>query len=129
MGCGCSGSIASTKRELSLDSDGILELGEDDIGGKVKNSGIEERAVLEDSLNFNLVSEGIDLELVKEGSLGAVNLLSLGDDLLVGNNFNLGLDNLGLDVKVLEESGLLWIKTSGTGGDGLFDAIILKCLK
>jgi len=39
-------------------------------------------------------------------------LHALGDDLLVRDDFNLGLDNLGLDVQLLEEAGLLGVETS-----------------
>jgi hypothetical protein len=66
----------------------------------------------------HLVLEGTDLEFVKKGSLTSRDLLVLGDDLNVGDNLDLRLDNLGLDVKGLEEGSLLGVKTGGSSGDG-----------
>jgi len=57
----------------------------------------------------HFVAEWSDLQLIQKGSVGSFNLLTLGNDLSVSNNFNLGLDNLGLDVQLLEKAGLLWI--------------------
>ncbi len=47
----------------------------------------------------------------------ALDLLSLEDDLLVVNDFNLRLQDLSLDVQVLEESRLLRVETSGASFD------------
>jgi len=47
----------------------------------------------------HLVAEGSDLELLEQGDLRAFDLEALGDDLLVSNDFNLSLNDLGLDVQ------------------------------
>jgi hypothetical protein len=49
--------------------------------------------------------------------LGGTNLFSGSDNLLLSDDINLSLDNLGLDLKITEESGLLWIKTGGSCWD------------
>ena len=69
--------------------------------------------IIVDLLHVHLVAEGTDLQLIKKSSLGGFNLGTSSDNLLVGNDFNLGLHDLGLDVQLLEEAGLLGIKTSG----------------
>jgi NADH:ubiquinone oxidoreductase subunit F (NADH-binding) len=65
----------------------------------------------------HLIAEGANLQLVQESSLGGFDLGACSDYLLVSDDFNLGLENLRLDVQLLEEAGLLGVKTSGTGAD------------
>ena len=74
-------------------------------------------AVVVDLLHVHLVAEGADLQLIQESSLSSLNLETSSDNLLVGNDFNLGLHDLGLDVQLLEEAGLLGIETSGASAD------------
>jgi len=62
------------------------------------------------------------------------------DDFLVSNDFNLGLDDLGLDAQLLEETGLFGIKSGSTssnphfiGSDGTdlggsFSSLVIKYL-
>jgi len=66
----------------------------------------------------HLVLEGTDLEFVEEGSLTSRDLLILTNNLDFVDNLDLGFDNLGLDVKGLEERGLLGVKTGRSSGDG-----------
>ena len=63
---------------------------------------------------MHLVGEWIDLELVEESSLGTGDSLAGNNDLLLSDDINLGLHNLGLNLQGLEETCLLWIKTSGS---------------
>jgi hypothetical protein len=65
----------------------------------------------------HLVSEGTDLQLVEKGSLGGFDLETSSDNLFISNDFNLGLHDLGLDVQLLEEAGLLGVETSGASAD------------
>jgi hypothetical protein len=65
----------------------------------------------------HLVAEGADLQLVQESSLGGFDLEASSDNLLVGDDFNLGLHDLGLDVQLLEEAGLLGVETSGASAN------------
>jgi NADH:ubiquinone oxidoreductase subunit F (NADH-binding) len=65
----------------------------------------------------HLIAEGANLQLVQESSLGGFDLGACSDYLLVSDDFNLGLENLRLDVQLLEEAGLLGVKTSGTSTD------------
>jgi len=101
-----------------LQVDGFLEFSKDVSSRDVEDGGIEDGAVLEDFLDVHLILEGIDLELIEEGGLGSTNLITNPDNLLFGNDFNLGLNNLGLDLESLEERCLLGIKTGGTSRDG-----------
>lgn len=136
-----SGWAANTKRKTGLSGDTASELGEDGSIIKIEDSWVEHAAVLENFLDLHLVLEWIDLELIKELSLSSSNLVTLGDDLLGLNDFNLSLDNLGLDLQVLEERCLLWVKSSWTGwnrhikwgnhtilGWGWSDLLIKNCL-
>ena len=66
---------------------------------------------------MHLVAEGANLQLVEKSSLGGFNLGTSSDNLLVGNDFNLGLHDLGLDVQLLEEAGLLGVETSGASAN------------
>jgi len=66
----------------------------------------------------HLVLEGSNLEFFEEGSLTSSDLIISRDDLDGVNNFDLTFDNLGLDVKGLEERGLFWVHTSWAGWNG-----------
>jgi len=70
---------------------------------------------------MHLVAEGTNLELIEESSMSSLNLLTSSDDLLVSHDFNLGLHDLGLDVQLLEETGLLGVETGGTSADPHFN--------
>jgi len=118
VGCGSGSGESSSERKGSLDLDGRLELGEDDTRFEFEDLGVVDLSILEDLGDCHLVLEGVDLELVEKGGLGSVDLITLGDDLLVGGNLDLGLNDLGLDVQVLEERGLLGVESGGTSGDG-----------
>lgn len=110
------GSIGDTqsKTELGLDINGLLELSKDRLRSDVEDGGIEDGSVLEDLLDVHLILEGIDLKLIEESGLGSTDLITSPNDLLLSDDFNLGLDNLGLDLEGLEEGGLLGIKTGGS---------------
>jgi len=100
-----------------LIADGFSELGKDIISGDVEDGSIEDRSVLEDLPDVHLILEGIDLKLIEEGGLSSTNLVANPDNLFLSNDFNLSLNNLGLDLESLEERCLLGIKTSGTCGN------------
>jgi hypothetical protein len=67
---------------------------------------------------MHLVFERSNLELVEESSLTGGDLVINVDNLDWVNDFDLTFNNLGLNIQGLEERGLLWVHTSGTGGDG-----------
>jgi hypothetical protein len=94
-----------------LELNGSGELGEDSLGGQVKNGSIEDVSILQDSGNLHFILERINLQFIKKSSLGLIDLSILEDNLLFGNDINLTFDNLCLDLKSLEETGLFWIKT------------------
>jgi len=75
-------------------------------------------AVVEHVQNLHSVEEWTDLELVEKGRLTGGDLFTLCDNLHWVDNFDLRLNNLGLDVQGLEEGGLLGVHTSGTGWNG-----------
>lgn len=65
---------------------------------------------------MHFVFEGSNLEFVKKSGLTGSDLIVGGNNLDGVNDFDLTFDDLGLDVKSLEERGLLWIHTSGASG-------------
>lgn len=65
---------------------------------------------------MHFVFEGSNLEFVKKSGLTGSDLIVGGNNLDGVNDFDLTFDDLGLDVKGLEEGGLLWIHTSGASG-------------
>lgn len=117
MWCRSRGWETSCKRQGSLSLKSTLELSEDGVGGKGKNLGVEDLSGLENLGDLHLVRERIDLQFIEKKSLSSINLISDEDDLLGSNDLNLGLDNLGCDLKLLEETSLLWIKTGGSSWD------------
>ena len=66
---------------------------------------------------MHLVAEWADLQLIEESSLSSLDLKTSSNNLLVSDDFDLCLENLGLDVQLLEEAGLLGVETSGTSAD------------
>jgi len=94
-----------------LDTDATLEFMKDSSAAEIEDLSVEETSVLEDLGDVHLVRERIDLQFLEKGTLGTINFDTGFNNLLSGNNFDLTLDNLGVDLKVLEESGLLWVKT------------------
>jgi hypothetical protein len=75
----------------------VLEFSQDISLGNIENFGVEDLTVLVDLLDVHLIAEGSDLKLVQESCMSGFNLLTLGDNFLINNDFNLGLDDLGLD--------------------------------
>ena len=67
--------------------------------------------------DVHTVAEGVDVQLVQQGSLSGVDLISLSQQRHGVDNFNLGLVNLGGDVQSLEERGLTGIATSRSSRD------------
>jgi hypothetical protein len=115
---GSGGWETSSERETGLDTGGSLEFGEDSGSAKIKDLGVKETTVLENLGDLHLIRERIDLQFLEKLGLGSVNLLTCGNNLLGSNNFDLTFNNLGLDLKILEERGELWIKTGGSSWDG-----------
>lgn len=70
---------------------------------------------------MHFVFEGTDLQFFEEGGLTGGDFFTFGDDLNGVDDFDLGFDDLGLDVKGLEELGLLGVHTGGTSVDGHID--------
>ena len=70
---------------------------------------------------MHFVFEGTDLQFFEEGGLTGGNFVTFGDDLNGVDDFDLGFDDLGLDVKGLEELGLLGVHTGGTSLNGHID--------
>merc|ERR1719482_988207 len=68
-------------------------------------------------MDGQLILEGSDLQLIEERGLTGGNFITFRNNLHVGQDFNLGLDDLGSNTEVTEETGLTGIETSGTSGD------------
>ena len=115
---GSLGGVAAGKGDGSDVLDTDTEGSKDGLGGNGENGSGVQFAVVKDVLDVHLVLERSDLELVEEGSLTGGDLLVSLDDQDFGDDLDLTLDNLGGDVQVLEEGGLLGVHTGGAGGDG-----------
>jgi hypothetical protein len=113
----CCGWEPSSEGKTGLDTGGSLEFGEDSTGAEVQDLSVEETSILENLGDHHLVRERIDLQFLEKGTLGTIYSNTGFNNLLGNNNFNLGLDNLGLDLKILEERSLLWIKSGWSGWD------------
>jgi hypothetical protein len=112
------GSETGGERDGSDVLSGSAEGGEDGVNRDVEDGWGVDSAVIEDVLDVHLVLERSNLELVQESGLTGRDLLTLGDDLDGVDDFDLTLDDLGGDVQVLEEGGLLGVHTGTTSGDG-----------
>lgn len=107
----------SSERKLSKIRDTTLELLEKNILAQGKHGSVENVARLIDLQDYHFIRKWSDVELVEKSSLRTIDLFSSEDDLLIGNNFYLRFLNFGLDLKRLEETSLLWVKTSWTSSD------------
>jgi len=97
------GRVSRSKGKASHVVDSLGELGKDDLVREIKNLSVENTTVLKDLLDFHLIFERIDLQFIEELSFSSTDLVTGSNNLLLLNNINLGLNNLGLDVEGLEE--------------------------
>ena len=109
--------VAGSKGDASEVVGTSTEARKDIIVGDLENLVAEELSVVHEGLDIHLILEGANLQTIEEGSLRGTNLVSLSDNSDGVDDFNLSSDNLGGDVEGLEELGLLWIHTGGTGGN------------
>src|SRR5690606_17468055 len=63
----------------------------------------------------------LDVQLAQEGSLGGTDFVTLLDQSDLIGNFDLTLDDLGGDLKDLEERGLTRVTSGGSRGNGDID--------
>lgn len=68
-------------------------------------------------MNLHTVFEGLEVQLLQQGSFGCFDFFVLGAHLEIFGDFDLTLDDLGGDVKSVEEVDLRGIESSGTCGD------------
>lgn len=113
--------VSSSQGEGSDVLDSLLELGDEAGGVEVEDGLGEDGSVVIDLSDLHTVLEGLEVELLEEGSLGSLDLLSLGADLEVLGDFDLSLDDLGGDVEGVEEVDLGGVETGGTGRAGEID--------
>lgn len=111
------GDVSRAERQGSQVGNGGAESGNDILVVDGENAGGEKLALVVDHLDLHLIEERLDLKLIKEGRLRTGNLLIFENNLDIINDFDLTLNNLGLDRQVLEERCLLGIETSGTGSN------------
>jgi len=83
----------------------------------IENLALVDKTVIVDDAGDKTVAEGTDVKLGQKGSLGLTDLLTGVDESGGGEDLDLTLDDLGTDVKSLQEGGLSGLKTSGTGRD------------
>mmetsp|Transcript_12803 Transcript_12803/g.26948 ORF Transcript_12803/g.26948 Transcript_12803/m.26948 type:complete len:351 (-) Transcript_12803:58-1110(-) len=125
VGNGSLGRESGGQRDGGQDSEGLAELGGEDIVGDLQYLGIEEGSVVVDGLERHTVQERADVELLQKSGLGGGDLVSLDDQVGIGNHLNLTTGNLGGDLKGLEKGGLTGITSGGSlfyddisGGNG-----------
>jgi len=115
--CSGAGDETGTERETSEHLGFAGENIKDNFVGNRKHLGIVKLALVKVVLDVHLVLEGTDLQFVQKSGLTSSDLVINLDDNDGVNNFDLTLDNLGLDVQSLEERSLFRVKTGGTSGD------------
>lgn len=111
------GSETGGERDGSDVLSGSAEGGEDGVNSDVEDGWGVDSAVIEDVLDVHLVLERSNLELVQESGLTGRDLFTLSDDLDGVDDFDLTFDDLGGDVQVLEEGGLLGVHSGTTSRD------------
>ena len=72
-------------------------------------------------MHFHTILEGLEIKLLEKGSFGCFYFFVLSGNLEVFGDFNLSLDDLGRDVKGVEEVDLRGIESSGSCRDGEID--------
>lgn len=113
--------VSSSEREGSDVLNSLFELGDYAAGVKVEDGLGEDGSVVVDLGDLHTVLEGFKVELLEEGSLGSLDLLSLDTDLEVLGDFDLSLDDLGGDVECVEEVDLGGVETGGASRAGEID--------
>ena len=83
----------------------------------VKDGYGEHRSIVEDAVNAKTVGEGSDVELCKESGLGRTDFHTLLDEVDGVGDLDLTLNDLGWDLKDLEERGLSRIASGGASRD------------
>ena len=118
--------VSGSEGKSSDVPDSLLEAGEEVRGVKVENGLGEDLSVVVDLSNLHTVFEGLDVELLEEGGLRSLDILSLGADLEILGDFDLALHDLGGNVEGVEEVDLGGIQSGGACGtsevDGRLDA-------
>jgi len=109
--------VSGTERDSGSVGNTSSELLKDGLGGNREDSGVEDLSVLEDVVNVHLVFERSDLQFIEESSLTGGDLVAFLNDIEVVDDFNLGLDNLGSNTEVTEETSLSGIKSGGSSLD------------
>lgn len=108
---------SNSEGEGSEEADTTDELSAENILADVKDGAVEDRAVHKDLEELNTISEGKNVELLEQTSLGSTDLITLVDELELGNDFDLTLHDLSGDVEGLEPRGLSGVASSGSGGN------------
>mmetsp|Transcript_22151 Transcript_22151/g.60535 ORF Transcript_22151/g.60535 Transcript_22151/m.60535 type:complete len:254 (-) Transcript_22151:43-804(-) len=91
------------------------ELLDQDLLLDVEDRGREDGAVLVDLLHLHAVLEGLDAQLSQQHRGARGDLGANVQDLEVGDQLDLPLDDLGTDVQGLEEGGLRRVHAGGAG--------------
>jgi len=112
------GGCVRGERQSSNLGEGHGELGLEVSFIDVQNSGAEEVSLVTDLIDLKTIGERTDAQLVQKGSLGGANLGTSSDEVYNVGDLDLTLDNLGRDLKHLEERGLSRVTSGGTGRDG-----------
>jgi hypothetical protein len=115
------GGVAHLQGDGSHGGQGTGELGHDLVVIDVQHVHGELRSGVEDAVNLQAVREGLDVELLQQGSLGGAHLVTLLDEGHVVGDFDLALDDLGGDLQDLEKGGLSGVAASGARGHAHID--------
>mmetsp|Transcript_53376 Transcript_53376/g.104395 ORF Transcript_53376/g.104395 Transcript_53376/m.104395 type:complete len:256 (-) Transcript_53376:79-846(-) len=125
MGEGRGGGDVGGQGERRDVAESGLELLNENIGGDVEHSHVEDAAVVVHALHLQPVHEGLQSELLEKSSLGGSHLEALLDDVHWLDDLNLTLGDLRSNTQSLEERSLGRVETAGSsrdmhvhGGDG-----------
>ena len=111
------GRVRDLQTHGSQRRDGRRQLGDDVRRGDVQDCGVEDLTVVVHVLNDQTIAEGLDVQLLQQGSLGLADLVAVLDELDTRDHFNLTLVDLGGDVQGLEPRRLAGIATRRPGLD------------
>jgi len=99
-------SISDSKRKASNTLEGISEFGCENFVGDIENCWFVDVTIVVKLDDLKSVLEWLDSEDLKKVSFGSINFGTFLDEELLGCDFDGTLEDLGLDVKSVEDGNL-----------------------
>jgi len=114
MWCGSGCWNTDSKRHLSLELNSFLESLKYRSCVNFEDRSVKDVSILQNFCDFHFILERINLQFIEKSGLGTINSGVLENNLFSSNNINLTFDNFRLNLQVLEEFCLSWVKTCWT---------------